>query len=119
MKRPNLLACIALAVLLMAGAGILADDGENPEKELTPNDCRNPRIRGTTRFVRVATIFRFDTFGSEAFWGGGLHLHETIAGAANGGVGPGLSPGRRLARLKSRCCRAAKRNRGRGTKWRP
>jgi hypothetical protein len=36
--------------------------------------------------------FRFDTFGSEAFWGGQLRLHEAIAGAAQGGVGPGLSP---------------------------
>ncbi|HEY7146846.1 MAG TPA: hypothetical protein VH637_21590 [Streptosporangiaceae bacterium] len=36
--------------------------------------------------------FRFDTFGDEAFWGGTLHLNQTIAGAANGGVGPGLSP---------------------------
>ncbi|MGH9627399.1 MAG: hypothetical protein ACRD7E_03425, partial [Bryobacteraceae bacterium] len=31
-------------------------------------------------------------FGSEAFWGGSLRLHETTAGAANGGTGPGLSP---------------------------
>ena len=37
-------------------------------------------------------IFRHDTFGSEAFWGGELLLHEAIAGEANGGVGPGLSP---------------------------
>jgi hypothetical protein len=36
-------------------------------------------------------IFRYDTFGSEAFWGGGLRLHEAIAGAAHGGVGPGLT----------------------------
>ena len=36
--------------------------------------------------------FRSDTFGSEAFWGDTLKLHTTIAGAANGGVGPGLSP---------------------------
>ncbi len=36
--------------------------------------------------------FRFDTFGDEDFWGGALRLHEAIAGAANGGVGPGLSP---------------------------
>jgi hypothetical protein len=35
-------------------------------------------------------IFRFDTFGSEAFWGGKLRLHEAIAGEKNGGVGPGL-----------------------------
>lgn len=38
------------------------------------------------------TIFRHDTFGSEDFWGGRLRLHEAIAGSANGGVGPGLSP---------------------------
>jgi hypothetical protein len=36
--------------------------------------------------------FRYDTFGSEAFWGGMLRLHEAIAGSANGGVGPGVSP---------------------------
>ncbi|HEY7104247.1 MAG TPA: hypothetical protein VH573_21635, partial [Mycobacteriales bacterium] len=36
--------------------------------------------------------FRFDTFGDQAFWGGTLHLDRAIAGAANGGVGPGVSP---------------------------
>ena len=36
--------------------------------------------------------FRFDTFGDEAFWGDTLGLHKAIAGAANGGVGPGVSP---------------------------
>ena len=37
-------------------------------------------------------IFRFDTFGDEAFWGDALKLHQAIAGAKLGGVGPGLSP---------------------------
>ncbi len=37
-------------------------------------------------------VFRFDTFGSEAFWGDRLQLHKAIAGEANGGVGPGVSP---------------------------
>jgi hypothetical protein len=37
-------------------------------------------------------IFRFDTFGSEDFWGGKLRLHESIAGAKLGGVGGGVSP---------------------------
>jgi cytochrome c peroxidase len=36
--------------------------------------------------------FRFDTFGSEDFWGGKLRLHEAIAGQKLGGVGPGVSP---------------------------
>src|SRR4051812_37320965 len=36
--------------------------------------------------------FRFDTFGDQAFWGGTLHLNRALAGKANGGVGPGVSP---------------------------
>ena len=36
--------------------------------------------------------FRFDTFGSEAFWGDTLELHKAIAGEKNGGLGPGVSP---------------------------
>jgi hypothetical protein len=42
-------------------------------------------------------IFRFDTFGSEAFWGDSLQLHKAIAGAKNGGVGGGVSPRTALA----------------------
>jgi hypothetical protein len=41
--------------------------------------------------------FRFDTFGDESFWGGTLKLHLAIEGAANGGVGAGLSPSTALA----------------------
>jgi hypothetical protein len=46
--------------------------------------------------VEGKRIFRFDTFGSEEFWGGKLKLHEAIAGAKLGGVGPGLSPKKAL-----------------------
>ena len=41
--------------------------------------------------------FRMDTFGDQAFWGDTLHLNQAIAGAANGGVGPGVSPKTALA----------------------
>jgi hypothetical protein len=37
-------------------------------------------------------IFRYDTFGSEDYWGGKLRLHEAIAGEKHGGVGPGITP---------------------------
>jgi hypothetical protein len=36
--------------------------------------------------------FRFDTFGDEHFWGDTLRIHQAIAGAALGGVGPGVTP---------------------------
>src|SRR3954469_7815331 len=39
--------------------------------------------------------FRFDTFGSEAFWGT-TKLHDAIAGEKNGGVGAGGAPHTRL-----------------------
>jgi hypothetical protein len=42
-------------------------------------------------------IFRFDTFGSENFWGDTLRLHHAIAGSRNGGVGEGVSPATALA----------------------
>jgi hypothetical protein len=37
-------------------------------------------------------VFRYDTFGDEAFWGGALGLHQTVQGEEFGGIGPGLSP---------------------------
>ena len=42
-------------------------------------------------------IFRYDTFGSEAFWGDALQLHQAIAGEKHGGVGGGVSPKTALA----------------------
>jgi hypothetical protein len=37
-------------------------------------------------------VFRYETFGDEAYWGDTLKLHRAIAGAKLGGVGPGVSP---------------------------
>jgi hypothetical protein len=41
--------------------------------------------------------FRFATFGDEGFWGDTLHLHQALAGAKLGGVGPGVPPAQALA----------------------
>src|ERR1041385_8887979 len=37
-------------------------------------------------------IFRYDTFGSEAFWGDQARLQDAILGEKNGGIGAGLTP---------------------------
>src|ERR1051326_123385 len=37
-------------------------------------------------------IFRYETFGDEAFWTDTLHLNRAIAGSKFGGVGDGVSP---------------------------
>ncbi len=49
------------------------------------------------QFLSGRQIFRYETFGDEAFWGGALRLHEALAGAGLGGVGPGVSPATALA----------------------
>jgi hypothetical protein len=50
------------------------------------------RTQADRLFQQGRSIFRFSTFGDEAFWGGQLRLHEAIAGEDNGGVGDGVSP---------------------------
>jgi hypothetical protein len=37
-------------------------------------------------------VFRFETFGDEAFWTDKLQLHKAIAGSKHGGIGEGLTP---------------------------
>jgi len=48
-------------------------------------------------FEQGRHIFRYDTFGDEAFWGDTLRLHQAIAGERLGGVGEGVSPKTALA----------------------
>jgi hypothetical protein len=47
---------------------------------------------GQTMLDEGKETFRYETFGSEAFWGDALQLHKAIAGEKNGGLGPGVSP---------------------------
>lgn len=70
---------VAVAVL-----GVTANDAN-------PFDARI-RDHADRLFERGRRVFRFDTFGDEAFWGGALRLHEAVEGARFGGVGAGLSP---------------------------
>ena len=56
-----------------------------------------PRDRALTENARQLLdegrrVFRYETFGDEAYWGETLKLHRAIAGAKLGGVGPGVSP---------------------------
>jgi len=43
------------------------------------------------------SVFRFETFGDEAWWTDTLRLHEAIEGKNHGGVGAGVSPATALA----------------------
>jgi hypothetical protein len=54
-------------------------------------------VGGNALLRQGKQVFRFDTFGDQAFWGDALGLHKAIEGSANGGVGPGVSPTTALA----------------------
>jgi hypothetical protein len=78
------------ALLLLGGALFGFSAMSKPE--------RHHRLSDHEKLFRQGRhIFRFDTFGDEAFWGGALKLHRAIEGAKHGGVGPGLSPKAALA----------------------
>jgi hypothetical protein len=55
------------------------------------------RQRADRLVVQGRKVFRFDTFGDQAVWGGVLGLHKAIEGSKLGGVGPGVSPKTALA----------------------
>jgi hypothetical protein len=80
---------LSVAVLLIAGLAVLQQSVATPAApqgdDIGPNNA--------IRMVKEGrATFRYETFKSEDFWGGMLRLHEAIAGAANGGTGPGLTP---------------------------
>ena len=87
-----------VAILL----GTLAALPVQAAESATAGSSRDTRTGAswTTRsqeIERGRRIFRQDTFGNQVFWGDALRLHQSIAGRANGGVGPGLSPKSALA----------------------
>jgi hypothetical protein len=48
-------------------------------------------------FEKGKAVFRFETFGDEAFWTDKLKLHQAIADSKHGGIGEGLTPKAALA----------------------
>ena len=70
---------------------------QSPEKASSsppaPQDYDAEIQRNAARMLEEGKrTFRFNTFGSEDFWGGKLRLHEALAGEKLGGVGKGVSP---------------------------
>ena len=60
--------------------------------EIVNNHHSKPGNGGNSPIETGKQIFRFDTFGDEDFWSGLLHIDKAIAGSANGGFEPGVSP---------------------------
>jgi hypothetical protein len=86
---------------LVAGVGLILYVGFVAVNLAVSGVTRDPDTaneRAANRlFQQGKQVFRFDTFGDEAFWGGALQLHRAIEGERLGGVGPGVSPRTALA----------------------
>ena len=84
-RRTNLSACcLALAFTASSLADGPASTADLYAESVWENNAQ--------MMARGRRAFRHDTYGNQDFWGGELGLHRAIAGAALGGVGPGLSP---------------------------
>jgi hypothetical protein len=80
---------VAAAALLLVGGALFNFSAVSQNS----TDSRASRSTFEQRlFAKGKRVFRFDTFGDQAFWGGALQLHRAINGRRLGGVGPGLSP---------------------------
>jgi hypothetical protein len=77
-------AALAAATIGIDTAGSQEDESATSSSTIDVLvDSRAQQVRDNGR-----KIFRFDTFGDQAFWGDRLRLHQAIAGSRNGGVGP-------------------------------
>ena len=89
-------AAVAIAAIAGLAAATMPDESADDSTWARALDSETQR-HAVDELARGRRIFRFDTFGDELFWGDTLRLHRAIAGRANGGVGPGLSPRQALA----------------------
>ncbi|HEX2951139.1 MAG TPA: hypothetical protein VHV83_16470, partial [Armatimonadota bacterium] len=61
--------------------------------KISGNAYEQTVVKNQTQSFRTGQqIFRFDTFGDEAFWGDTIKLHQAIQGTKFGGVGAGVTP---------------------------
>ncbi len=82
---------LTFVLAAIAATAMIAVSASAEDPSLSPPDRRTVNY-AIEQILRGQKTFRFDTYGDQVFWGKTLRLHEAIAGEANSGVGPGLSP---------------------------
>jgi len=97
MTRPRLRLLIVTGAVLATVSTIAVSRAARAASE-NDHPRQNAVVQNAIQKVQQGEqIFRFDTFGDQAFWGDTLKLHQAIEGAKLGGVGPGVSPKTALA----------------------
>src|SRR6478672_3105654 len=98
LDRQHILAVPVLVALAVGGYdSARSDDDQEDYWSRAPKLDREIDQHAQRALTEGRQIFRFDTFGDEAFWGDTIKLHQTIQGKRFGGVGPGVSPKAALA----------------------
>src|SRR5262249_55134304 len=103
MNRRMMIVCAASAAAAVASLATIAAQPTPTKRTAAPPPAASAGFdqqisnHAQALLEEGRRVFRFDTFGSEAFWGDQLELHKAIAGEKNGGVGPGVSPKTALA----------------------
>ncbi len=87
---------VSLASILLGGtiiSSLLFAQGSQPRNTIS-GDTYERAVSQHQRqgFTNGRSIFRYDTFGDEVFWGDTIKLHQAIQGEKFGGVGGGVSP---------------------------
>src|SRR5919204_6240583 len=97
MKARSPFVALPLLLAVLAVAAFSRDHGDR-DRDRDRDRGREDRFdrvidrNAATMLEQGRKIFRFDTFGDEAFWGDTLMLHKAIEGQKFGGTGPGVSP---------------------------
>lgn len=93
----TLIKLTTLAAMLTIGLGYLGSQGiaqrtdDRTRRSEQPFDLQISE-NAKQMMEQGKQIFRYDTFGDEAYWTDKLKLHHAIQGSKFGGVGPGVSP---------------------------
>jgi hypothetical protein len=88
-----LVLALAIVAVLLSGDGAVGQQRARQDAPTAaPTLDRSVRDNVERLLAEGMQTFRYDTFGSEDFWGGQVKLHQAIEGEKFGGVGPGVSP---------------------------
>jgi hypothetical protein len=91
-------AFVIILISVVVGYRLYAAPSQDLEAAKRLGDFDRVILANVRQFLEGGRqIFRFDTFGDEAFWGDTLKLHQAIKGEKLGGIGPGLSPSTALS----------------------
>jgi hypothetical protein len=99
-KLTLVLATVGVMLFTLTGRSDAHRGGGQPRvdaRKSSAQDAAQAEAAALSLVEQGKQIFRFDTFGDEAFWGDKLKLHQAIQGSKFGGVGPGVSPKTALA----------------------